>query len=128
MPRAISRSDGDDQEITPREWTTLSVDGVDLLTGASHYQATAYLRADVPSGSTLQGRFYHLRPDGTRWTGPIVERVGTSGDSFPDFGNSGSIVATERLRFEFVYYPPDSGDETPVTVTSAKVRGLYWEA
>ncbi|MGX1513833.1 hypothetical protein RKD44_005121 [Streptomyces collinus] len=127
MPRAISRSDGDDQRITPRQWTTLSVDGVDLLTGASHYQATAYLRAAVPPGSTLQGRFYHLRRDGSRWTGPIVERVGTGGDSFPDFGNSGSIVADERLRFEFIYYPPDSDDQAAVTVTSAKVRGLYWE-
>ncbi len=127
MPRAISRSESDDQEITPRKWTTLTVDGTDLLTGATHYQATAHLRAVVPPGSTLQGRFYHLRPDGTRWTGPIVERLGTDGGSFPDFGNSGSIVANERLRFECVYYPPDSGDEAPVTVTSVKVRGLYWE-
>lgn len=78
-------------------------------------------------GSTLQGRFYHLRPDGTRWTGPIVERLGTDGGSFPDFGNSGSIVADERLRFECIYYPPDAGDDAPVTVTSVKVRGLYWE-
>ncbi|MGX1030598.1 hypothetical protein RKD38_005279 [Streptomyces ambofaciens] len=127
MPRAISRSDSDDQRITPRQWTTLSVDGVDLLTGASHYQATAYLQAVVPPGSTLQGRFYHLRRDGSRWTGPTVERVGTDGSSFLDFGNSGSIVADERLRFEFIYYPPDSGDQAPISVTGAKVRGLYWE-
>ncbi|TDT41061.1 N-acetylmuramoyl-L-alanine amidase [Streptomyces sp. BK208] len=127
MPRAISRSDDDAQQITPRTWTTLTVGGADLLTGASHYQATAHLRADVPVGATLQGRFYHLRPDGTRWTGPIVERVGTEGSSFPDFGNSGSIAANERLRFECVYYPADAADRAPITVTSAKVRGLYWE-
>ncbi|MET9354466.1 hypothetical protein ABZY14_15990 [Streptomyces sp. NPDC006617] len=48
--------------------------------------------------------------------------------AFLDVGNSGSIVADERLRFECVYYPPDSGDEASITVTSAKVRGLYWEA
>ncbi|KOT93245.1 MULTISPECIES: N-acetylmuramoyl-L-alanine amidase [unclassified Streptomyces] len=128
MPRAISRTGNDDQRITPRKWTTLTVGGTDLLTGASHYQATAHLQMVVPPGSTLQGRFYHLRPDGSRWTGPIVERLGTTGGSYPDFGNSGSVVANERVRFEFAYYPPDAGDQTPVTITSAKVRGLYWEA
>lgn len=128
MPRAISRSANDDQEVTPRKWKTLDFDGVDLVKGASHYQATAYLRADVPPGSTLQGRFYHLRPDGSRWTSPIVERIGTDGSSFPDFGNSGSIVANERVRFEFIYYPADPRDETPIRVTEATVRGLYWEA
>jgi hypothetical protein len=53
--------------------------------------------------------------------------VGTDGGSFPDFGHSGSIAAGERLRFEFVHYPPDSGDQTPITVTGVQVRGLYWE-
>ncbi|MFI0576126.1 N-acetylmuramoyl-L-alanine amidase [Streptomyces tendae] len=128
MPRAISRHNPDEQQITPRKWTTLTVGGLDLLTGASRYQATAHLQTVVPPGSTLQGRFYHLRPDGTRWTGPIVERIGTDGSSFPDFGNSGSIVANERVRFEFIYYPADSSDQTRITVTDAKVRGLYWEA
>lgn len=128
MPRAISRSADGPQEVTPRKWKTLSFDGVDLVKGASHYQAAAYLRADVPPGSTLQGRFYHLRPDGSRWTSPIVERVGTDGSSFPDFGNSGSIVPAERVRFEFIYYPADPRDETPIRVTDATVRGLYWKA
>ncbi|MFD4258253.1 N-acetylmuramoyl-L-alanine amidase [Streptomyces sp. NPDC058534] len=128
MPRAIGRHVADAQQITPRKWKTLSVEGADLLTGASHYQATAFVQAAVPPGSTLQGRFYHLRPDGSRWNAPIVERVGTDGRSFPDFSNSGSIVANERLRFEFIYYPADSSDQTPIEVGDVKVRGLYWEA
>ncbi len=128
MPRAIGRYDSDDQRITPRKWTTLNVDGVDLLTRASHYQAMAQIQAEVPPGSTLQGRFYHLRPGGSRWNGPITERTGTDGSSFADFHNSGSIVADERLRFEFMYYPADSADQQPITITAAYVRGLYWEA
>ncbi|MFA3872514.1 hypothetical protein ABS735_02260 [Streptomyces sp. MMCC 100] len=50
--------------------------------------------------------------------------TGSSTDAPP----TGSIVADERLRFEFVCYPADSGDRAPITVTSAKIRGPYWEA
>ncbi|MEU5742084.1 peptidoglycan recognition family protein [Streptomyces tendae] len=127
VPHAISRSDSTDRNLVPGKWTTLPIDGVDLLTGATHYTATAYVQAVLPPGSTLQGRFYHYRSDGSRWAGPIVERIGTDGSSFPDFSNSGSVVPAEKVRLEVVYYPAKSDDKKSVTVTAAQLRGLYWK-
>ncbi|MFD5221333.1 N-acetylmuramoyl-L-alanine amidase [Streptomyces tendae] len=127
VPHAIGRSDSTDRTIVPRKWTTLSIDGVDLLTGATHYQAMAHIQAVVPPGSTLQGRFYHLRKDNTRWTGPLIERIGTDGSTFADFHNSGSVVDTERVRLEVIYYPADSADQKSITITTAYCRGLYWK-
>jgi hypothetical protein len=127
VPHAISRSDSTDRNLVPGKWTTLPIDGVDLLTGATHYTATAHVQAVLPPGSTLQGRFYHYRADGSRWTGPIIERIGTDGGSFPDFSNSGSVVPAERVRLEVVYYPAKSDDKKSVTVTAAHLRGLYWK-
>ncbi|MFJ9671306.1 N-acetylmuramoyl-L-alanine amidase [Streptomyces sp. NPDC101221] len=127
VPHAIGRYDTTDRTIVPRKWTTLSIDGVDLLTGATHYQAMAHIQAVVPPGSTLQGRFYHQRPDGSRWTGPLIERIGTDGSTFADFHNSGSVVNTEKVRFEFIYYPADSDDQKSITITTAYCRGLYWK-
>ncbi|MGW0014595.1 N-acetylmuramoyl-L-alanine amidase [Streptomyces tendae] len=127
VPHAISRSDSTDRNLVPGKWTTLPIDGVDLLTGASHYTATAHVQAVLPPGSTLQGRFYHYRKDGSRWVGPIVERIGTDGSSFPDFSNSGSVVPAEKVRLEVVYYPAKSDDKKSVTVTAAQLRGLYWK-
>ncbi|MET8571794.1 N-acetylmuramoyl-L-alanine amidase [Streptomyces sp. NPDC004783] len=127
VPFHIGRYDTTDRTITPGKWTTLPIQGVDLLAGATIYQAMVQVQADLPTGSTIQGRFYHYRPDGTRWTGPICERIGTTGDTFADFHNSGSIYATEKVRFEVAYYPADSGDQKPVTITTAYCRGLYWK-
>jgi hypothetical protein len=127
VPHPISRTDSTDRTLVPGKWTTLPIGGVDLLTGATAYQAIAQVQATVPAGSTLQGRFYHYRSDGTRWTGPITERPGTDGSTFADFHNSGSIVATERVRLEVVYYPADSGDKKSIKVTAATLRGLYWK-
>ncbi|WP_193777777.1 hypothetical protein [Streptomyces sp. E5N298] len=127
VPHAIGRYDTTDRTIVPRKWTTLSIDGTDLITGATHYQAMAHIQAVVPPGSTIQGRFYHLRKDGTRWTGPLIERIGTDGSTFADFHNSGSVVDSERVRFEVIYYPADSDDQKSVTITAAYCRGLYWK-
>ncbi|MEU1043995.1 peptidoglycan recognition family protein [Streptomyces sp. NPDC005897] len=127
VPHAIGRYDTTDRTIVPRKWTTLSIDGVDLLTGATHYQAMAHIQAVVPPGSTIQGRFYHLRKDNTRWTGPLIERIGTDGSTFADFHNAGSVVDTERVRFEVIYYPADSDDQKSITINTAYCRGLYWK-
>ncbi|MFE0206983.1 N-acetylmuramoyl-L-alanine amidase [Streptomyces sp. NPDC058985] len=127
VPHAIGRYDTTDRTIVPRKWTTLPIEGVDLLTGATHYTATAHVQATLPAGSTFQGRFYHYRPDGSRWTGPIFERIGTDGSTFADFHNAGSIVASEKLRFEVIYYPAKSDDQKSVKLTTAYLRGLYWK-
>ncbi|MFD8899908.1 N-acetylmuramoyl-L-alanine amidase [Streptomyces ardesiacus] len=127
VPHAIGRYDTTDRTIVPRKWTTLPIDGVDLLTGATHYQAMAHIQAVVPPGSTIQGRFYHYRPDGTRWTGPLIERVGTDGSTFADFHNAGSVVPAEKVRFEVIYYPAKSDDQKSVKITAAYCRGLYWK-
>ncbi|WP_329472770.1 peptidoglycan recognition protein family protein [Streptomyces sp. NBC_01723] len=127
VPHAIGRYDSTDRTLVPRKWTTLSIDGADLLTGASHYQAMANVQAVLPPGSTLQGRFYHLRKDNSRWSGPLIERIGTDGSTFADFHNSGSVVDSERVRFEVIYYPAKSDDQKSVTITAAYCRGLYWK-
>jgi len=127
MPQAIGEYETRDVGLTPGAWTTLAFQGsADILTGARRYQAMAHLTAPLPLGATLQGRFYHQRPDGSRWTGPICERVGTAGETFADFHNSGSIAVDERLRFEAVYYPADAVDTTALVVAASRVRGLYW--
>ncbi|MTE19152.1 N-acetylmuramoyl-L-alanine amidase [Streptomyces sp. TRM43335] len=126
VPNVIGEYQTTDIELPPRKWTTLSIKGVDILTGATRYQAMAHLTAAIPEGSTLQGRFYHLRPDGTRWVSGIIERIGTSGDTFADFHHSGSIARDEKLRFEAAYYPADSADDRPATITVSRLRGLYW--
>lgn len=127
VPHAIGRYTSTDRPLVPRKWTTLSIDGVDLLTGATHYQAMAHVQAVLPPGSTLQGRFYHYRDDGSRWTGPLCERIGTDGSTFADFHNSGSVVPSERVRFEVIYYPAASDDQKSVTISAAYCRGLYWK-
>ncbi|WP_233646841.1 peptidoglycan recognition protein family protein [Streptomyces sp. BSE6.1] len=126
MPRALAWHETKDREIVPRKWTTLPVEYTDLLTGAVRYDLMAQVAAVLPAGSTIQGRFYHLRPDGTRWTGPIIERPATDGNTFADFHNKGSIVATEKVRLEVAYYPAKADDDAPITISSAYVRGLYW--
>ncbi|WP_372344760.1 hypothetical protein [Streptomyces sp. KL116D] len=127
MPSTLGLYDETDRPLVPGKWTTLTVEKVDLMTGAKAYDATAYITTTAPTGSTLQGRFYHYRADGTRWTGPIVERLATDGQSFPDFPNAGSIAASERLRFELCYYPADPADKKSIVITTSRVRGLYWK-
>ena len=127
VPNTLGRYDETDRTIIPGKWTTLSIEGVDLLKDATAYQAMVQVTTSVPAGSTLQGRFYHYRSDGSRWTGPIVERIATAGQTFADFHNAGSIKATEKLRLEVAYYPADATDFKPITVTTAHLRGLYWK-
>lgn len=80
----------------------------------------------APPGGTLQGRFYHQRPDGSRWDSGIVERPTSEGDTFVDFPHAGSITAAEKLRFEVAYFPA-AGDQKSITITTSRVRGLYWK-
>ncbi len=126
VPNVIGEYRTGDIRLAPRKWTTLDIKGTDIVTGATRYQIMAHLTTTIPAGSTLQGRFYHLRPDGSRWESGIIERVGTSGNTYADFHHSGSIARNERLRFEAVYYPADSSDDEPATITTSRLRGLYW--
>ncbi|MEV4438529.1 glycoside hydrolase family 25 protein [Streptomyces sp. NPDC049577] len=107
-------------------WTTLTIGRTDLIPAAQSYTATVYLTVTSPPGATLQGRFYHHRPDGSRWDGPLIERITTVGKSYVDFPHSGSISPGESVRFE-VTYGPATTDTTPATITSAAARGLYWK-
>lgn len=127
MPSTLGRYDDTDRTLISGKWTTLTVEKVDLLTDAKAYTASTYITTTAPAGSTLQGRFYHYRPDGTRWTGPVVERTATDGMSFLDFAHSGSIAAAEKLRFEVCYFPAKADDKKSITVTTSRVRGLYWK-
>ncbi|GAA2397069.1 hypothetical protein GCM10010420_23580 [Streptomyces glaucosporus] len=126
VPNVIGEYRTGDIRLAPRTWTTLDIKGVDIVTGATRYQVMAHLTATIPPGSTIQGRFYHLRPDGTRWESGIVERIGTSGSTYADFHHSGSIAKNEKLRFEAAYYPADPSDDGPATITTSRLRGLYW--
>ncbi|MET9517045.1 N-acetylmuramoyl-L-alanine amidase [Streptomyces sp. NPDC002994] len=127
VPHNLSRSDDRERQLTPGKWTTVPIGNVDLLAGATAYTVTAWLNLTATRGGTVQGRFYHSRPDGSRWKSPITERITTTGGSFLDFPHAGSIDTGERVRFEAVYYPDDPADETPVPITSSRARGLYWK-
>ncbi|TVL89730.1 N-acetylmuramoyl-L-alanine amidase [Streptomyces sp. SAJ15] len=127
VPNTLGRYDATDRPLAPGAWKTLDVEGIDLLTGARAYTAAVLLTLRAPAGGTVQGRFYHLRRDGTRWTSGVVERLTTAGDSFPDFAHAGSIRPEEKLRFEVAYWPADKADTTPLTITTSRARGLYWK-
>lgn len=128
VPSTLGLYDTDDQQLTPGKWTALVIEKADLLTGATAYDALVALTVTgAAPGGTLQGRFYHLRADGSRWDSGIVERLTTAGSTFADFPHLGSIAAAEKLRFEVVYFPAVEGDTKPVTVTTSRVRGLYWK-
>nr|WP_101254693.1 N-acetylmuramoyl-L-alanine amidase [Streptomyces barkulensis] len=127
VPKVIGEYRTGDIQLAPRRWQTLDIKGTDILTGATRYQVMAHLTASLPAGSTIQGRFYHLRTDGTRWESGIIERVGTPGKTFADFHHSGSIARSEKLRFEAAYYPTDPDDDAPVTIITSRLRGLYWD-
>ncbi|GAA2456878.1 N-acetylmuramoyl-L-alanine amidase [Streptomyces macrosporus] len=126
VPNVIGEYDTTDRQIGPRKWKTLDIKGVDIVTGATRYTVMAHLTLTMPPGSTVQGRFYHLRPDGSRWESGIIERPATAGLTFADFHHSGSIARDEKLRFEVAYYPADEDDTEPVTVQTSRLRGLYW--
>jgi hypothetical protein len=128
VPHTLGLYDTTDRPLVPGKWTTLTIDKkTDLLTGATAYNADVMLTiTGAPAGGTLQGRFVHLRADGSRWDAGIVERPTTAGSTFADFPHLGSIAAGEKLRFEVAYFP--AGDDAKsCTITTARVRGLYWK-
>ncbi|MGK5732649.1 peptidoglycan recognition protein family protein [Streptomyces sp. URMC 124] len=125
-PRTLGEYSDAPAALVPGAWTTLSVNGEALISGAKAYTATVFLTVTVPAGSTLQGRFYHQRADGSRWNGPIVERIATVGASFVDFTHQGSVSEGESVRFEACYDPPAPGVRDPGTVSTSRARGLYW--
>lgn len=130
VPQYLSRTNGDGFTLDAGEWKTVWFDGpggyeMGVATGKRAYHATAHVRlTGLPEGTTIQGRFYHQRPDGTRWTGPLVERIATNGVAFADFSNEGSVYPTEEIRFELIAFP--SGEDA-AAVTAVYVRGLCWE-
>ncbi|WP_445520416.1 N-acetylmuramoyl-L-alanine amidase [Streptomyces sp. NEAU-174] len=128
VPSTLGLYNTTDRPLVPGKWTTMTVDKTDIVTGAKAYTASVMLTIDGASaGGTLQGRFYHQRTDGSRWDSGIVERPTTAGTTFADFPHAGSIAASEKLRFEVAYFPATSGDEKSVTITTSRVRGLYWK-
>jgi Glycosyl hydrolases family 25 len=127
VPHTLGESNGAMVPLPQDTWTTLTIGRTDLIPAAQSYTATVYLTVTAPPGATLQGRFYHRRPDGSRWDGPLVERIATVGKSFVDFPHSGSISRGETVRFEVTYGPATADDTTPATIISAVARGLYWK-
>ncbi|MEW2578334.1 peptidoglycan recognition protein family protein [Streptomyces syringium] len=128
VPYTLGEYSGTAVTLPPNQWTTLKIGAdADLITDAQAYTATVYLTVAAPEGSTLQGRFYHRRRDGSRWDAAIVERQATPGSSFVDFSHSGSISDGETVRFEITYGPADTTDTKPATITTARARGLYWK-
>lgn len=128
VPQTVGRTDDGKKTRAPGEWKALSIDGVDLVKGAQAYSVQVKLNVTAAAGGTLQGRFYHYRPDGSRWIDVITERTTTAGKSFVDFSGTGEIKKDESLRFELAYFPARSGDTAEAVITRSRVRGLYWKA
>ncbi len=127
MPYTLGEISNQGQELVPNAWKTLSIGRTDLIAGAGSYTATVYLTLEAPTGATVQGRFYHYRTDGSRWDGPIVERLTTPGLSFVDFTHTGSISKGETVRFEVTYGPDAVDDTSHALLHTARARGLYWK-
>lgn len=125
---SVSKTDTDNVNLVPATWTTVGVDGTDLVTGAVQYSAQVNLTLDALSAmSTVQGRFYRVNSSGVRQeTYGIIEREMTMGSSFMDFGDLGSLAAGEKLRFEAIFYPLDDQDSTPAVVQTSRLRALVW--
>ncbi|MGW0702166.1 N-acetylmuramoyl-L-alanine amidase [Streptomyces sp. NPDC002867] len=126
MPDNWNLASATDTTLPPGDWTTVPVGSADLLTSAVRYTGSMHLTLTAPAGGTVQGRFYHLRPGGSRWTGPVIERLTTAGSSFLDFPHAGSVAADEKVRFEAVYFPASATDSASASITSTWVRGLSW--
>lgn len=129
MPLTLGLYDTADAQLVPGKWRTLAIDGVvNLLLGARAYDVTVQLTLPgLPPGGTIQGRFYHHRPDGSRWQAGIVERPSSPGQTFVDFTSKGSIRPDEALRFEVAYYPATPDDDAPIAVSTSRARGLHWK-
>lgn len=127
VPHTLGRYETTDQSVIPGHWTTLDIDGTDLLTGARAYNVMVQISTVAPRGATLQGRFYHVRPDGSRWQSGITERPSSDGGTFVDFSHLGDIRPDEALRFEIAYWPADPADDTTILITTSRARGLYWK-
>ncbi|MFF7023066.1 N-acetylmuramoyl-L-alanine amidase [Streptomyces klenkii] len=127
VPYTLGEYTGTAVSLPANTWTALTIGRQDLIAGAQSYTASAFLTVKAPAGGVLQGRFYHRKADGTRWDGPIVERLTTDGNSYVDFTHSGSISAGETVRFEITYAPASATDIAPATITAARARGLYWK-
>ncbi|WP_404816242.1 N-acetylmuramoyl-L-alanine amidase [Streptomyces thermolineatus] len=126
VPKTIGLYDADNRKLAPGGWTTLPVERTTLLTGATVYDVLVQLTLTAPAGGTVQGRFFHLRADGSRWTGGIVERGTSGGKSFLDFPGKGSIRAAEKLQFEVAYFPAAPDDTAAAVIDTRRARGLYW--
>ncbi|MFI1796344.1 N-acetylmuramoyl-L-alanine amidase [Streptomyces sp. NPDC020379] len=127
IPYTLGEFSDQKLDLKPDTWTTLDIGRTDLISDAQSYTATVFLTLSAPAGSTVQGRFFHQLKDGSRWNGPIIERLTTAGSSFVDFTHVGSISAGETLRFEVTYAPVDSADTKPASLTARRARGLYWK-
>jgi hypothetical protein len=126
VPVPLSYSVDEAFSVESGVWTDVKFGAyTDLIKDKQAYTLTAYLRfQELPLGSTVQGRFVHRRPDGSEWRSPLVERPATDGSTFADFTNSGSVVPTEAVRFEFVVFVAGGGE---ARVSSGYARGLCWE-
>lgn len=127
MPSTLGLYDTTDRALVPAKWTTVPVEHVDLLTDARAYSTTVMLTLTAPVGSTIQGRFYHLRTDNTRWESGVIERPASLGSTFIDFHHEGGIAPSEKLRFEVAYFPVLPTDTKPIVISTARARGLYWK-
>ncbi|GAA2108266.1 hypothetical protein GCM10009802_03980 [Streptomyces synnematoformans] len=129
VPEIVGRTDDGKKTRTPGEWRTLSIDGPTLVPkGSQAYSVRVSVALEAPVDGTLQGRYVHERPDGSRWKDSITERLTTAGSTFADFFGVGGLHDDETVTFELCYYPADSSDTEPARIKRSRVRGLYWKA
>lgn len=129
VPKTVGRTDDGAKTRDPGEWKALSIKGSTLVPrGSESYHVRVSLSLNAPAGGTIQGRYYHLRKDGSRWTDSVTERLTTGGTTFVDFDGVGRVHSDEEVRFECVYYPAESADTAPARIKRSRFRGLYWEA
>lgn len=100
-----------------------------IVTGPCHYDVDVNLYlTGVPAGGQVQGRFLHVKGT-TVNSGPIVEAVGTDGQTFAQFSKKGTLAAGESLQFQVQAMPADStGAAFSYRTTYRLAQGLVWKA
>lgn len=106
------------------QWLPVPLTG-GLVTGPADYSGTVFLRlSGVPAGATIQARYVETRNGERSKTGPIVEHLGSSGDTFIGVTNGGGHVDTgAALGVEYIVFD----DADTHTLVSGQAQLLYWK-
>lgn len=109
-----------DQKLPKGKWVTVKInnnDDLSVLTRAGTFDAQLQATlTGLPKGAEAQFRFVEVTSSKITKTYPTMEVIGTSGGSFANVTQKGTLAKNARLRVQ-VYVPVDG-----ITITKAQSR------